>query len=60
MLLKEPKPFRKSQNYFGMVSLAVLGIASLALVVTTTMAVEDKKPQKADVGLQGIFRAGSS
>ncbi|QDV48095.1 hypothetical protein Enr17x_01040 [Gimesia fumaroli] len=55
MLLKDPKPARKNQKYFGMVSLAVLGIASLALVVTTTMAVEDKKPEKADVGLQGIL-----
>lgn len=57
MLQMEPKPSRKNQYYFGMVSLAVLGIASLALVVTTTMAVEDKKPQKADVGLQGILPA---
>tara|TARA_R110002111_G_scaffold262872_1_gene342294 strand:- start:8883 stop:11135 length:2253 start_codon:yes stop_codon:yes gene_type:complete len=57
MLLKESKPSRNNQKYFGMVSLAVLGIASLALVVTTTMAVEDKKPQKEDVGLQGILPA---
>jgi len=55
MLLKESKPTRKNQLYFGMVSFAVLGIASLALVVTTTLAVEDKKPEKEDVGLQGIL-----
>lgn len=57
MLLKESKPSRNKQQYFGMVSLAVLGIASLALVVTTTMAVEGKQPQKEDVGLQGILPA---
>ncbi|KAA0136018.1 hypothetical protein FYZ48_17985 [Gimesia chilikensis] len=57
MLLKESKPARKSSLYYGMVSFAVLGIASLALVVTTTLAVEDKKPEKADVGLQGILPA---
>ena len=57
MLLKEFKPARKSSLYYGMVSFAVLGIASLALVVTTTLAVEDKKPEKADVGLQGILPA---
>lgn len=57
MLLKESKPSRNKQQYFGVVSLAVLGIASLALVVTTTMAVEGTKPQKGDVGLQGILPA---
>lgn len=56
MLLKEPKPIRKSQFYFGMVSFAVLGIVSLTLVMRT-MAVEDKKPEKAEVGLQGILPA---
>lgn len=57
MLLKESRPARKSPLYFGMLSFAVLGIASLALVVTTTLAVEDKKPEKEDVGLQGILPA---
>ena len=55
MLLKESNRTRKNQKYFGVLGLAVLGLASLALVVTTTMAVEDKKPEKADVGLQGIL-----
>ncbi len=57
MLLKESKPSR-TQQYFGKVSLAVLGFASLAVVVTTTMAVEDTKTkQPVEVGLQGILPA---
>jgi len=57
MLFKESKPPGKNQKYFGMVSFVVLCIASLALVVTTTKAVEDKKPQPKEVGLQGILPA---
>ena len=57
MLFKEPQPTRKNQKFFGMVSFAVSGITSLVLVVTTTMAVEVKKPQPKEVGLQGILPA---
>lgn len=55
MLFKESKPPVKNQKYFGMVSFVILCIASLTLVVTTTKAVEDKKPQPKEVGLQGIL-----
>ncbi|HBL46137.1 MAG TPA: hypothetical protein DDZ90_22405 [Planctomycetaceae bacterium] len=57
MFLKELNRTRQNQKYFGVLGLAVLGLTSLALVVTSSMAVADKKQEKADVGLQGILPA---
>lgn len=57
MFFKESQPPRKSQNRSGMIRFAVLGIFSLALVATTTMAADGKKAQAKAVGLQGILPA---
>ena len=57
MVFKDSQPSRNNQKFFGVVSFAVLGIVSLALVVSTTMAVEGKKTQPKEVGLQGILPA---